>query len=51
MALATSWAVFQPATTTESLYRADGNYVLQSIAYDPDGNEGISNGMRVTINN
>jgi hypothetical protein len=29
----------------------DGNYVLQSIAYDPDGNEGISNGIRVTINN
>jgi acetyl esterase/lipase len=29
----------------------DGNYVLQSIAYDPDGNEGISNGVRITINN
>ncbi len=29
----------------------NGNYVLQSIAYDPDGNEGISNGIRVTINN
>jgi hypothetical protein len=29
----------------------DGNYVLQSIAYDPDGNEGISDGIRVTINN
>ena len=29
----------------------DGNYVLQTIGYDPDGNEGISNGIRVTINN
>jgi hypothetical protein len=29
----------------------NGNYVLQSIAYDPDGNENISNGIRVTINN
>jgi hypothetical protein len=39
------WAYWNTTTVP------NGNYTLQSVAYDKDGNVGVSNGIAVTVNN